>query len=224
MQLAHFLHQRSVATAALRPERGLCLRCLRPPPSCYCAHIHPLDPGIRFVILSHIREAQKPIATGRMAHLGLKNSVLLVGEDFSADPVVNALLANPSLHCLVLFPGENSTNLSRLTTDLRAGLFPSTKELVVFVIDGTWSTAPKILQKSRNLVGLPRICYDPPHASRFFVRKQPELYCHSTIEAIHHTIKLLKPTQAGDQFLRPFEVMVQQQLAFTPASRASRPT
>lgn len=200
-------------------SRGYCPQCLRSPRTCYCDELRPFDPKIQFVILIHGREAQKRIATGRMAHLSLENSLLVSGYDYSANAKVNALLSNEKNHCAVLYPGEGSLDLGSVEPRARPSLFPREKNLVVFVIDGTWITARKTMQRSENLQKLPRICFQPARPSNFRVRKQPQENFFSTIEAIHETIELIGPargfdtaTREHDSLLRVFDAMVDQQI------------
>jgi DTW domain-containing protein YfiP len=199
--------------------RGYCPRCLRPPLTCYCGSLKPFDPKIQFVILIHGREAQKRIATGRMAHLSLENSLLISGYDYSGNSKVNALLEDPGNHCMVLYPGEGSLDLASLEPARRASLFPPGKNPVVFVIDGTWITARKTMQRSANLRELPRVCFQPGRPSNFRVRKQPQENFFSTIEAIHETIELLGPargfdtaSRAHDSLLQVFDRAIDQQI------------
>lgn len=201
-----------VKEVAAGTERGLCLRCLHSALTCYCHVIRRFDPGLRFGILIHGREAQKKIATGRLAHLSLERSELLPGYDYSNHPRVNEILTDPGLFPVVLYPGEGSTNL---TTPGALASVPAGRELFVFVIDGTWTTARKTMQRSANLAALPRICFAPDRPSRFRVRKQPASYCWSTVEAIHETIELLGtcPDRAHDSLLATFDHMVDQQIA-----------
>ncbi len=98
-------------------------------------------------------------------------------------------------------------------------LFKPNKNIVIFVIDGTWRTAKKMINQSPCLNTLPRISFTPPAPSRFHVRKQPRPECYSTIEAIHHTIELLGPVRGfplgerrHDSLLFAFENMVRRQL------------
>ena len=200
-------------------ERGLCTQCRRAPLTCYCRFVERFDPGIRFAILIHGREAQKRIATGRLAHLCLEDSVLWQGYDYSGDARVNELLNDERYHPMVLYPGEGSRNLTALSPGERKALLPEGKKPVVFVIDGTWITARKTMQRSRNLSALPRISFNPDRPSRFRVRKQPRENFFSTVEAIHETIELLGPaagfdvdTRGHDALLKVFDRMVEQQL------------
>jgi DTW domain-containing protein YfiP len=203
-----------------KEPRGLCLKCLRSSQTCYCQHIRSFDPKIRFVILIHKREAQKSIATGRMSHLCLSNSLLLEGFDnYDQDPRVNSIIQNPLNHCVILYPGADSINLSQKSPI--EPLAPS-KQLVIFVIDGTWITARKTIRRSKNLSLLPQICFSPARPSRFRIRKQPNANCYSTIEAIHHVIELLGPAYGldtssciQDGLLNVFDQMVEQQILLT---------
>jgi DTW domain-containing protein YfiP len=90
---------------------------------------------------------------------------------------------------------------------------------VVFVVDGTWISARKTMQRSANLRPLPRLSFDPPHPSRFRLRKQPEAHCLSTVEAIHHTIELLGSafdfpveSRTHDSLLHAFSRMEERQI------------
>ena len=222
MKLEEYLRQREQRRIEQRPKfRSPCAICLQPERTCYCLHIQSFDPKIRFVILIHRLEVRRRVATGRMSHLCLKNSELLMGYDYSEDPRVNAILQNPKYYPVILYPGSTSTNLSLLAPQERSALFPQDKELVVFVIDGTWSTAGKTLRRSKNLHHLPRICFNPSHPSRFYVRQQPKANCFSTLEAIHQTIEMVGPVAGFDvtsgeqnRLLYVFDKMVEQQLEF----------
>ncbi|MEI8348506.1 MAG: tRNA-uridine aminocarboxypropyltransferase, partial [Pseudomonadota bacterium] len=123
----------------------------------------------------------------------------------------------------VLYPGKSSLNLSQLSIDEKKGLFPKNKNLVIFVVDGTWSTAKQTMRLSKNLKDLPRLSFEPSRLSNFRVRKQPSSECLSTIEAIHETIELLgeikgldPQRRVHDNLLHVFNYMVEMQLAFCP--------
>lgn len=201
--------------------RELCHSCLQPDFSCYCTHIKKFDPKIKFVILIHPIEVRRRIATGRMSHLCLENSELIMGRDYSNNNQVNEILNNSQNQCAVLYPGVNSVNLTQQTSEQRSHLFDADKTPVIFVIDGTWNTARKTMHVSQNLKALPRLSFTIPHQSQFRVRKQPRENCFSTIEAIHHLIDLLgdRPgfsaaEKQQDGLIYVFNQMVERQLAF----------
>lgn len=196
-----------------------CSRCLQPEVGCYCHLLAPLDPGISFVILIHPIEVRRRIATGRMTYLSLQGSYLISGQDFSMNEQVNALIAHPDHHCVILYPGPHSLDISKGSIGGEGTWIPKGKRLVVFVIDGTWATAKKMMRESKNLQDLPQIGFTPQKPSAFIVRKQPAENCYSTIEAVHQTIELLGAvvgydvdSRAHDSLLQVFSSMVQRQL------------
>jgi DTW domain-containing protein YfiP len=200
--------------------RQRCLQCMQTGPNCYCHLVKKIELSFRFIILIHPIEARRRVATGRMSHLCLPNSLLLRGHDYSRHKMVNEILADPDNYSVVLSPGVNSGNLSLMSEAGRAGILPPGKKLNIFVLDGTWATAKKMLQESRNLRELPKICFTPPGPSHFRVRKQPGVNCYSTIEAIHYTIELLGPSFAFDTskrthdcLLNVFNYLVEQEIA-----------
>ena len=169
----------------------------------------------------HPIERRRRIATGRMSHLSLMDSELIVGESFENDRRLNEILKNPEFNCVVLYPGVRSLNLTLSTTETKQSLFVNGKKTVVIVIDGTWATAKKMMNRSPNIKFLQKICFTPPGPSRFRVRKQPRAECFSTIEAIHHTIELLGGNAGFDtqsnqhqNLLNVFDKMVERQLEF----------
>lgn len=207
--------------------RSFCISCLQPEAGCYCTYLKPFDPQINFVILIHPIEVRRRIATGRMSHLCLQNSYLISGQDYSDNEQVNRLIADSNNVPAILYPGPDSINLSSLSLEARQDIFPRDKKLTLFVIDGTWATAKKMMRESSNLKKLPKICFSPEKPSTFRVRKQPNEQCYSTIEAIHQTIDLLGDsrgydvrTRQHDNLLQVFEVMVERQIAHFQRSEA----
>lgn len=189
--LQGYLENKNERALSAMPHRAWCLTCRKPQATCYCALVRPFESFPTFAILIHRRETRRTVATGRMAHLCLSNSLLLEGTDFTEHPQANALICDDSNHCMVLAPGPRSVNLTHLPLAERTALFPPGKRPIVFVIDGTWAQARRMLKLSRNLQLLPSICFTPQTPSRFRVRRQPAPHCYSTIEAIHACIALL---------------------------------
>lgn len=226
MNLQDYLKQRQQQSQAEPRYRKLCTTCVQPEFSCYCKHIQKFDPQIEFVILIHPIEVRRRIATGRMSHLMLENSHLIAGQNYSDQEQINSLIANAENQCLILYPGRGSQNLTDMNFSERCMVFDPSKKLVLFIIDGTWATAKKMLRQSQNLSKLPRICFTPSKPSNFRVRKQPAPGCFSTIEAIHQSIELIAPcrgisleTREHDKLLYVFDRMVDRQLEFVERSR-----
>jgi len=96
-------------------------------------------------------------------------------------------------------------------------LVPAGRQLSVFVLDGTWKSARKMLRLSRNLASLPMICFEPQSPSNYRIRRQPKAHCYSTLEAIHHVLDLFTPrgSSAHDNLLTVFRSVIDRQLAYT---------
>ena len=219
MNLASYLEKRRQTVETASISDPVCKQCLLTTRFCYCGGIKKFYPEMDFVILIHPIEVRRRIATGRMSHLTLENSVLIRGHDFSKNAVLNEIISDSSRECVVLYPGTQSTNLSDLTEEKRSALFDSQKKLTIIVVDGTWMTARKMMHLSQNINKLPRISFTPNGPSNFKVRKQPRSFCLSTIEAIHTTIELLGPmrefnlsTRKHDALLDVFDSMVEKRL------------
>jgi DTW domain-containing protein YfiP len=221
MDLQSYLERRLVLTDQEPQFRHRCPICLQPEFSCYCSAIRKFDPQMTFAILIHKIELRRRIATGLMSHLCLDHSRLIVGLDYSNNSEVNRLVNDQNNHCVLLYPKGNSVNVTGLSEQERGDLFPQDKRLVVFVIDGTWGTVSKMVRLSKNLNTLPRFCFTPTQPSNFRVRKQPNSFCYSTIEAIHHAIELIGPSRgfetenrAHDNLIEVFNRLVEQQVEF----------
>jgi DTW domain-containing protein YfiP len=221
LDLQSYRLRRQQLSASQPQYRTLCQTCLQPQFGCYCEFVKKFDPKIKFVILIHPIEAKRRIATGRMSHLCLKNSELIIGQDYTYNEKVNDLLDDPQNQPLILYPGRTSVDISVQATEEKKSVLKEGKKPVLFVIDGTWATARKTMRQSENLKSIPRICFTPPKPSQFRVRKQPAPECYSTIEAIHHSIELLGQyagfdveRREHDKLLFVFDKMVERQLEF----------
>jgi DTW domain-containing protein YfiP len=201
--------------------REYCPQCLFAKKTCYCAHIKRFDPKIKFVILIHQLEIDRKIATGRLSHLILENSLLIRGHDYSQNEKVNDLIADKQNYCAVLFPGDESVDVSALSLNEKQKQFPLDKQLVILVIDGTWATSRQTMRLSSNLASLPRFTFTLSKLSNFRIRKQPRPEFCSTVEAIYECICLLGESRGFDlnsgdheNLLHVFNVVVEQQLSF----------
>lgn len=202
--------------------RAKCYRCYRPKSSCMCDHVKPIATRTKFVILMHPKEFQKvKNGTGHLTHLSLPNSELYIGVDFRDHQRVNELLDDSSKLCYVLYPGETSHNLNE------KGIEAEGRELVIFVIDATWSTAEKLLKVSTNLQALPKLSFTHTKSSAFTIKEQPEAYCLSTIESTLSILELLhehKMETIGQEgfahFLDPFKAMIAYQIGCISASKS----
>ena len=188
---------------------------MRPSSSCICKHISPFQTKTRFIILMHPKEYKKEKnGTGHMTKLQLENSEIIVGVDFTNNNRVNEILTKEKSYSFLLYPGKDNFNLSiRRSSEINSfmGINPH-----IFLLDGTWPCARKMLKLSKNLQKLKRVSFDNKIKSKFIIKQQPESLCLSTIESVYTVLNLLKE---GDLeqcetkgFLIPFEKMIEYQV------------
>lgn len=182
----------------LRPAppvgRSLCWTCYRPTSGCLCEHIKPFDSQTRIVVLQHPREARREkLGTGRLAVASMTNAERLEGVDFTKHKRVNQLLQEPNHQAFVLYPGEEALDLSTLTPEgLSKSPLGDDKERTLFILDGTWPLAKKMMKMSPNLQALPRLSFKVKARSRFLIKQQPSEDCLASIEAIFYCLEELE--------------------------------
>lgn len=162
-----------------------------------------------FVLLMHPKEwKQEKAATGRLTHLCLANSAIVVGTEFESNLEVQMLIGDSANLCVLLYPGRDALNLSRQPW---SGETLAGRRLVVFILDATWSLGRKMLRLSPTLQRLPRIVFTPSAPSRYLIKQQPHPSCLSTLEAVHELLGALErsgldayplPNQLLDVFAR----------------------
>lgn len=138
----------------------------------------------------HPKEAyHQKTGTGRLAHLTLTNSEIIIGIDFTDNTRIKELLSLPEYFSLLLYPDKNawtanSTNEESLTLKQKIG----NRKLLVFVVDSTWFFARKILRLSPNIYNLPKISFKGRYLSQFEFKTQPAPECVSTIESCYYLL------------------------------------
>ena len=185
-------------------SRETCYRCFWPRTLCWCPSLVPMATRTRFVFLMHPKEYKRErAATGRLTHLCLPHSRILTGVGFEEHPDLRALLTDPALHTVLLFPGATALNLSTAAAtgapalaELRARL--ATRTLVVFILDATWALGRKMLRLSPTLQTLPRLMFTPAAPSRYVIKQQPHPACLSTLEATHELLTALAAAGLDD--------------------------
>ena len=152
---------------AMRDEvpsfRPTCLRCQRALSACFCEVRTEHRTAAELVFLQHPRESQNPIGTARMAHLSVPGSRLRVGVEFNADPMVTALLDDPTRRSVILYPSPDA----RPAEDLRQISEP----LRIFILDGTWWQAKKLWRRNPWMKTLPAYRLSPSAPGQYRIRR-----------------------------------------------------
>lgn len=174
-----------------------CYKCFRPVKSCYCKYLVPLSTKSKIVFLMHPKEAYKQkTGTGRLAHLSLPNSEIIIGIDFTENKRLNSLLTDSQYFPILLYPGEDALTakseiLKTITTE---------KKLLVIVVDATWLIAKKMMKLSKNLQTLQKISFLPSagYHSQFSFKRQPAADYLSTIESCYYLLNEFKQNDIED--------------------------
>ena len=171
-------------------SREFCYACRRIKDNCLCPTEPPMETRTRIVLLMHSMEwRREKCGTGRITRLNLANCEIIPGLRFDENPRVRELIDDPGNHCVLLYPGPLSINLS-------AEPFPAEslagRRLVVFLVDATWACSRVVLRESPGLLDLPRMMFDPEEKSRWLIKRQPKDVCLSTLETVHELLSALE--------------------------------
>lgn len=204
----HLNHETKIHT------REKCFQCMRPEDFCLCSSLNSINTKTRFVILMHPMEFKKEkIGTGRLTHLQLKNSEIVVEVDFTNNKRVNDFIQDQNNICYVLYPGTESLNISKDCSELKKN---EEKTNVIFLIDATWPCAKKMYKLSKNLHKLASLSFENDSLSKFKIKQQPHPLCLSTIESTLKVLEILKLNKIEScdtqDFLKPFERMIELQI------------
>ena len=199
----------------VRDPRIKCYKCMRPSSSCICGYTNPIQSKTRFIVLMHPKEYRKEKnGTGHMTKLQLENSEIIVGVDFSNNKRVNEILTNEKSSSFLLYPGKDTFNLSTRKSSEMIPFMGDNPQ--IFILDGTWPCARKMLKLSTNLQKLKRVSFDNKIKSNFIIKQQPDPLCLSTIESVYTVLNLLKAggleQYETKDFLLPFEKMLEYQV------------
>jgi DTW domain-containing protein YfiP len=152
--------------------------------------------------------------TGHMTRLQLENSEIIVGVDFTNNKRVNEILSKEKSSFFLLYPGKENFNLSTRSSSEIISFMGDKPH--VFILDGTWPCARKMLKLSKNLQKLKRVSFDNEIKSKFIIKQQPASLCLSTIESVYTVLGLLKESKVEqyepEGFLIPFEKMIDYQV------------
>lgn len=185
--------------------RKTCPNCQRPLPVCYCSALVPVANKTKVLIIQHPLEHKHPFNTGRMAHLCLSYSELIVTETLSAATLAN-ILDTPSA---LLYPSlpwlPNTTEI--VTPQTRESPDNSTIQQLI-VIDATWKKSKKILHLHPALQTLPRLPLKGNLISNYQIRKTTVANGLSTLESIVMALNTMEPGGEFDAMLLPFGRMI----------------
>jgi DTW domain-containing protein YfiP len=190
--------------------RDTCKTCRRPVSFCVCALAPPVEARTHVVLLQHPREARVAICSARLTRLALVHAELHRGVVFEEHARVRALAAQPG--AALLFPGEGSVPAASLA---------AAPPPVLFVLDGTWFHAERMVQRNPSLARLPRLSVASAVPSSYgALREEPAPHCLATIDAVACALGDLEADPARFEPMRAaFRELVARQLACATGER-----
>ena len=159
-------------------QRPRCPNCHRALSTCICALAHPVEHQVEVLILMHPMEVHEAKGTGHLLHLCLPHSRVLVGEQFDAQALQQALQGSwdgqAPRQSLLLYPDthEQDATLGLAQASALPQSWPLPPEqLRLVLIDGTWRKSRKMLYLNPALQTLPRVALQDVGDSGYAIRK-----------------------------------------------------
>ncbi|MCF6436153.1 MULTISPECIES: tRNA-uridine aminocarboxypropyltransferase [Pseudoalteromonas] len=153
-------------------KRNFCSKCRYPVKTCVCKYVSStVHSRTQIIVLQHPDEANLAKNTARLLQLQLGNIQLYVGQDFQQ---LKALTCNQ--HCALLYPNEHAVTVQQIQQ------LP--KLDILFVIDGTWKKAHKILALNAWLLDLQAVTFNVIPVNQYRIRKAEQPHSLSTLESV----------------------------------------
>ena len=174
--------------------RSLCSQCERPVSACICPFIVETNNQIPIVVLQHPSEVKQSKGTVALLQRSLTNCQVIIGEDFSLNSSLNALIVE--YNALLLFPGENASELSLtgISFEEKTGSTNNNKTPLLVILDGTWKKAYRIFMLSKNLHSLKKVFLPEVLANngKYLIRKVAKKNALSSLEATCFALAILE--------------------------------
>ena len=154
----------------------------------------------------HPKEAYKQrTGTGRLAHLTLIDSEIIVGIDFTENPRLKSLIENPNYYPVLMYPSEDAWTATGYRENPPHTLKEACngKTLLVILVDATWACAKKMVKLSKNLHILPKISFTAGYQSIYTFKTEPQEDFISTIETCYYLLKELRAGEFSTTLTQP---------------------
>lgn len=104
------------------------------------------------------------------------------------------------------FQIKNATDIKKLYENQAKSVI---RNLVV--LDGTWNSCKRIFKKNEEILGrMKRVCIHPEMPSNYRIRKQPNVECLSSIEAVAYCLMVIEQDPIiYDKLTKPLDGLVE---------------
>ncbi|RTZ13816.1 DTW domain-containing protein [Vibrio aquaticus] len=169
---------------------------------CVCEQLPKLDSSIHFALLIHENEQNRETNTGQWLLKSMPSTTSVhIWQRKSPCPKLVALLENPRYQAYLLFPGDESIEVTRACA--KAG---ETQTLPLFIVlDGTWQEAKKMLRKSPWLQSIPLAHVTPSKTSNYQLRRNQEEGHLCTLEVGCEVLSAVGEKAQSEQLLQFFD-------------------
>lgn len=168
-----------------------CPACRLPPTHCLCARRPaPVPTRAGVCLLMTGLEVTKPSNTGWLVADVVPDTWAFLWARTQVDPGLLALLGEPRWQPYVVFPGEfvppTRTVVQALASGEAAGHPAPGRRPLFVLLDGTWSEARKMFNKSPYLAHLPVLSLAPGKASGYALRRsrRDDHFCTAEVAAM----------------------------------------
>nr|WP_298412424.1 DTW domain-containing protein [uncultured Halomonas sp.] len=167
-----------IATPPRRPfkARGSfvtrCETCRMPLLNCLCPYRVTTESEVRFWLLTHPLEHNKPTNTGRLIGDILDTTEVFTWYRTAPDTALLQYLDDPRFAPFVIFPDDQPDYAERVVDVEAVSDAKQEGRIPVFIIlDGTWRQARRIFRKSPYLERLPVLPLRTDRLTRYHLRK-----------------------------------------------------
>jgi DTW domain-containing protein YfiP len=188
---------------------GRCPKCQIFQPLCICALAPRLALSTRVVIFMHFRELPLTTNTARLATAALVNSEIRVRGRREQPVDARDLAADSALAPYVLYPSEDSEELSEKHVEeaRTAG-----KALTLIVPDGNWRQGAKAVRRTPGLEKIPCLRIPSGAPSEYVLRTAPRADFVSTYEAIARALRVTESSEVHDRLMEYFRIKIDRTL------------
>ena len=154
----------------------------------------------------HPKEAYKQrTGTGRLAHLTLVDSEIIVGIDFTENKRLNTLIQDENYYPVLMYPSPDAWTATGYRENEPHTLKEACgeKKLLVILVDATWACAKKMVKLSKNIQVLPKISFTAGYKSIFTFKTEPQDDFISTIETCYYLLKELRVGEFSTTITQP---------------------
>lgn len=197
-------------------SRQYCSVCKKAKSTCICQWLKVQQNQIPVLIFQHSDELKKTLGTAPLVALGLQFAKVFTGTVMRENTCFETLKDYHASNPILLYARPMVNGSYHIELDLNdqkhfveehAGRFDS-----IILLDGTWRNTRELLHKNTWLNTLPTIALKNVGESHYRIRQATQENALATIEAVSILLSALDQNFNSNDFLRPFEKMIDTQI------------